>query len=1852
MKKFVSLVLVLIFTLSLVSFLPLSMDKMSHNVAKASDVGTTILHPTGCIPSPVKNWPKIDTEKLQEDLISKGITALPASVDWSAKEPPIGSQVPLNSCTAWATGYYYKTFQEGKEHNWDVGYSFHQFSPDFIYNQLNVGKDNGISIQSALQLLVDKGCDTLNVFPHNATDYTTQPTSLQLQLAIPFKALSYKNIFQGQGITDATIDILKQWLANGDTFVVAIPVYSEFDAASSSDPVFHDPSYVVSPHPPEDKPRGLHALQVVGYDDSLYYTNYYGKQYGAFKIVNSWGSDFGYGGYINLSYDFFKLDVLEAWTMTDAPSPSISIVHPSSGEVWALGTTRNIVWEESNTSIGDIQIFYKTSSNGIWNYIATLATQPNTSRQYSWNVQGLASTDCYITVINELGGYYIESDDSNRFTITSASQPDFSIFVSPNYQTVAPGGSINYNVTVTAQGGFNSSVSLSASGLPTDANANFTPASFIPSSTGTNSTLTISTATTSTKPSPPMNLTAVGGDGRVNLSWDTPLSDGGSTITQYNIYKGTSLGGETLWGYVLYGVNNCYDPYVTNGVTYYYYVKALNSVGESDPSNETYATPIHLTKPSPPQNLDAQVIYDSSSRDAGVKLTWSPPISDGGSSLTKYVIYRKIEGGSYYSIGEWSAAYACVWKDWDAKIGKTYYYKVTAVNSVGESDPSNEKSILVGVLVQTTATVNVRSGPGTSYSISTTLPSGVYGLALGGPTYADGYYWWYCFWGSPYSVYGWSVENYLWFYSGPSSINPEPVLESFLGAGKENLIYDSGGEKDNITNIYELSKPLEEMTQVNLFFDGHDKEENQFINGKVGFLLSPTLVYVPASTPVGTYTITITATGGGQTHSVQVTLNVASSSDFSISASPPSQSVTQGGSTAYTINLTSQNGFNSSVTLSASVLPSGPSCSFSPNPITPTASSTMTVSTSASTPVGTYTITITATGGGKTHSSQVTFSVGSSIIVPTVLSLSANTGGSSVTLNGQITNDGGSSITYRAFSYGKNSNESDRQFVYNVTVNGNYLSYCLNSLEPGTTYYFRAWAENCVGWGEGSLLQFTTSTPVLDHFEFNIIINQITGTPFNITITAKDQYGATYTSFNSAATLSVNKGSITPTTTTNFINGVLSNFSVTIPDANIGVTITATYSGKTGTSNSFDVANNDADTGGMQYANWYFNQNNLKEVNIIININNDPVTNDGIYFQAYDGYINGQMFYFGLQTRTGKPGVGLTGKGLIFSEFGTTDSLNIRVAPGGWYEVGTYEGPFISTRSAYNWTNHKYALSIKYKESDAVGDWYEFWIEDLTSSSNTYAGALRFPFPTDPSKKGITDWGGTWTELYYREVQGAPLPQWSVSILEVTTVSKDGNLLFPKTAHLKNADNFYHVDQVFYPDNDHLDFLIGGSATKSFNEKNITLSTGTININATFNGNPWSGLINFTLKREKLYNFVTTVPLNLSGYYIGTYTILYSSSGPQDATLSSVTPSTMQTLNQQSALNFTFNFVTSSNPLITLIQPNGGETLAAGSTYFIQWTSSNLTSGLIRILFYNGSSWSTVATDLPLTQTSYLWTVPSGLNSDKCKIRVGNYDATTGDWIVYDDSDNNFSITTVSKFFKTTSPLGTETFSPTGTIHVSWEVAGFTGTEGKIRVLFFGDANSPTKWTTVVDNLPIANGSYTIDLSKFNIADPLRCKVRVGVYNPDTGLWLTWTSGTQSGTYIDETGYFSVYSTPPTTSSIHITTNLKGQVFSPTDTITVSWEVAGFTGTEGKIRVLFFGDANSPTKWTTVVDNLPIANGSYTIDLSKFNIADPLRCKVRVGVYNPDTGLWLTWTSGTQSGTYIDETGYFWVISQ
>ena len=130
-------------------------------------------------------------------------------------------------------------------------------------------------------------------------------------------------------------------------------------------------------------------------------------------------------------------------------------------------------------------------------------------------------------------------------------------------------------------------------------------------------------------------------------------------------------------------------------------------------------------------------------------------------------------------------------------------------------------------------------------------------------------------------------------------------------------------------------------------------------------------VSIMSGTPAGTYTLTLTGTSGSLSHSTTVTLVV--NSDFSLSSSPTSRTISHGQSTTYTVTIAALNSFTGSVTFSVSGLPSGAIGTFSPNPAA--SSSMLTVNTSGGTPRGTYTLTVSGTGGGKTHAVMVTLVV-------------------------------------------------------------------------------------------------------------------------------------------------------------------------------------------------------------------------------------------------------------------------------------------------------------------------------------------------------------------------------------------------------------------------------------------------------------------------------------------------------------------------------------------------------------------------------------------------------------------------------------------------------------------------------------------------------------------------------------------------------------------------------------------------------------------------------------------------------------------------------------------------------------
>ena len=130
-----------------------------------------------------------------------------------------------------------------------------------------------------------------------------------------------------------------------------------------------------------------------------------------------------------------------------------------------------------------------------------------------------------------------------------------------------------------------------------------------------------------------------------------------------------------------------------------------------------------------------------------------------------------------------------------------------------------------------------------------------------------------------------------------------------------------------------------------------------------------------ATTPLGSYPLTITGTDGVLTHTASITL-VVTAPDFTLTAAPASQTIVVGGTASYTASISPLNGYTGTVSFIVSGLPAGTSAVFTPASVTASGTSTLAIATTlGTTPAGNYLLTIIGTDGTLTHTADVTLSV-------------------------------------------------------------------------------------------------------------------------------------------------------------------------------------------------------------------------------------------------------------------------------------------------------------------------------------------------------------------------------------------------------------------------------------------------------------------------------------------------------------------------------------------------------------------------------------------------------------------------------------------------------------------------------------------------------------------------------------------------------------------------------------------------------------------------------------------------------------------------------------------------------------
>ena len=175
-------------------------------------------------------------------------------------------------------------------------------------------------------------------------------------------------------------------------------------------------------------------------------------------------------------------------------------------------------------------------------------------------------------------------------------------------------------------------------------------------------------------------------------------------------------------------------------------------------------------------------------------------------------------------------------------------------------------------------------------------------------------------------------------------------------------------------------------------------------------------------------------------------------------------------------------------------------------------------------------------------------------------------------------------------------------------------------------------------------------------------------------------------------------------------------------------------------------------------------------------------------------------------------------------------------------------------------------------------------------------------------------------------------------------------------------------------------------------------------------------------------------------------------------------------------------------PIITITEPNGGQSWAAGTIHNISW-ADNIDENVKIDLWKAGSYSSTITTSAP-SNGSYSWTIPSGqpIGTDY-KIRI----SSVVDDNLFDFSDNDFVISSIPSV-TVIYPNGGEVMLPGSLLGITW----FSNNINNIKIEYTTDADS--NWILIATDIAASNSPY-------NLATPntpsTQCRVRISdVNNP------------------------------------------------------------------------------------------------------------------------------------------------------
>ena len=216
---------------------------------------------------------------------------LPGKVDLKPYCPAVAFQGKIESCVGWAVGYGALTIQrairDGIKNRGAI--TQNASSALFVYNQIKQNDDcrSGAKISDAVKFVSNNGDCLSQNFDGNINDCSRIPDAGLQEEASQFAPSDFMTLFAANEESEIKSLKVQKALANNQPVIIGLKILKNFYHAKGVNywrPEIGNQTYV-----------GGHAVVVVGYDEFK----------GAFQIMNSWGKEWGKGGFIWIKYKDF-----------------------------------------------------------------------------------------------------------------------------------------------------------------------------------------------------------------------------------------------------------------------------------------------------------------------------------------------------------------------------------------------------------------------------------------------------------------------------------------------------------------------------------------------------------------------------------------------------------------------------------------------------------------------------------------------------------------------------------------------------------------------------------------------------------------------------------------------------------------------------------------------------------------------------------------------------------------------------------------------------------------------------------------------------------------------------------------------------------------------------------------------------------------------------------------------------------------------------------------------------------------------------------------------------------------------------------------------------------------------------------------------------------------------------------------------------------------------------------------------------------------------------------------------------------------------------------------------------------